>query len=148
MKLSTEQKNINILIDSYEFPYHKTNTEEDNNWLNIKAICEDEVLIEEGIQPCLMTFELTDLLLSLQAVASAKQKEFESDFVEDILQIKVKPHEDGIALYISFLLPHHYDNPFVFVKRMTLLQLQDWINDLQEQAEKFPPRINEVVSKA
>lgn len=139
MKLKTQQKNIEIIMDSYEFPYDKDGQTEDNNWMNVKVICEDEIVKEEGISPCLLTWELTALIDSLQEYIDGKITSYTSDFIEPNLVIRLQPMEEDTACYISFLLPHHND-PFVFVKRMVKDELVEVVNNFKMQSKNFSKR--------
>lgn len=139
MKLINEQKNIEIIMESYEFPYDKDGQIEDNNWINVKVIWEDEVIKQEGITPCLLTWELTDLIQSLSDYCVSKTSSYASEFLEPNLVVRVQPLEEDIAFYMSFLFPNH-NEPFIFVKRMKKEELLSFIDDLKKQSKNFPKR--------
>lgn len=139
MILINGNKNIEIQIDSYEFPYDQQAQAYDNNWLNIKVIWEDEVMRQEGIDPCMTTQEFKQMILDLQDVVQSKTEAYTSSFTEPNLSIKVRPYEHGFAFYLSFL-KKNLNDPFVFVKQMEKDELELLIQDFKKQMELFPIR--------
>lgn len=136
MKISNGEKSIEIRMDSYEFPFHETTTFHDNNWLNVKAICEDEVLVEEGVSACLLSQELVSMYDGLTQVLMGSS--YQSDFIEHDLFIKANPNEKGFEVTISFHLP----NAFVFEVNafMTKKQFEEMVSDVKAMSECFPIR--------
>ena len=136
MKLSNEYKSIEITIDSYEFPYHETNEFHDNNWLNVKAICEDEVLVEDGVDACLLTSELQDVLKGLNKALIGET--YRSSFLEPTFFMEVKPTQNDIQVMISFHLPnrHLFDVKTVISKEA----LNEMIEEVKHMVSQFPIR--------
>lgn len=139
MKIENGNKNFELCIDSYEFPFDKKAMVEDNNWLNIKLVWEDDVLLQEGIVPCLTTYEVNALLDGMHSVLNQTKQDYESKFMEPNLNIRIRQHEGAFAFYMSFLMKHHND-PFVFVKYMEYDELHAFIMDLESQMKKFSVR--------
>lgn len=142
MKLENDEKRIEITIDSYEFPYHETNDVYDNNWLNVKAVCEDEVLVDEGIDPCLLTDELRELRDGLSH--ALMQKEYVSSFIEPTLHIEAKPQGEQIWIRISFALPNR--NVFEVESIISKSQLDEMVSDVSEMVNAFPKREKRILN--
>lgn len=136
MKIANDEKRMEIIIDSYEFPYHETNHDADNNWLNVKVICEDEVLVEEGIDSCLSTQELVDMRNGLSK--ALLDVPYESDFMEPSLYIKALPHEDVVDMMISFHLPNRY--VFAVFTTISKQELDAMVSELSSLCKAFPIR--------
>lgn len=136
MKLANDEKSIEISIDSYEFPYHETNNDYDNNWLNVKAVCEDEVLVEEGIEPCLLTSELQSLLKGLSK--ALVDVPYTSAFTEPGFVVTAVPKGDVVDMMISFYLPNRY--AFEVSSTITKRELDAMVSDVKAMCEAFPVR--------
>lgn len=136
MKFENSEKSIEISIDSYEFPYHETSSFEDNNWLNVKAVCEDEVLIEEGIDACLLTSEVETLRDGLGKVLLGKP--YESQFIEPTLFIKAQPKGKQVLMLLSFHLPNRH--VFEVETEVSLEQIDAWLEEIKAMIKAYPVR--------
>lgn len=139
MIISEYKKQLEIQVDSYEFPYDKKGKKEDNNWLNIKAIWEDEIVRIEGIVPCLTTMELMCLIEEMETFIQYQEDYYESHFLEPNLTIKLKKCDDAYAFYGSFLFKNE-NEPYILVKQMILDEVQEMIQEFKAMLEKFPIR--------
>lgn len=142
MKLKNEEKSIEITIDSYEFPYHETNDFHDNNWLNVKAVCEDEVMVDDGISACLFTMELQELKEGLSKALVGKP--YSSDYTEPDLEIEVIPKQETIFMRIAFALPNRYI--FEVESDITKAQLDEMISDVSAMIKAFPIREKKILN--
>lgn len=142
MKLENDEKSIILTIDSYEFPYHETNDVYDNNWLNVKAVCEDEVLIDEGIDACLLTDELRELRDGLSHVLV--NQEYHSSFTEPTLQVSAKPQGEQIWMRIAFALPNRH--LFEVESIVSKAQLDAMVSDLSAMVKAFPKREKHILN--
>lgn len=136
MNIVNGEFRIDISIDSYEFPYHETNEYHDNNWLNVKAICEDDVVMDEGIEPCLLTSELVDLYHGLSKVL--KKQSYHSNFLEPNLKIDVEVKEEQIIFSISF--QRKQKEQFHVEAVYSMKQLDELINDVKAMVDNYPIR--------
>lgn len=139
MIISEYKKQLEIVIDSYEFPYDKKGLKKDNNWLNIKVIWEDEIVRIEGVVPCLTTMELMRLIEEMETFIQDQEDYYESHFLEPNFKIKLKKCDGTYALYCSFLFKNE-NEPYVLVKQMMVDELQEMIQEFKMMSEKFPIR--------
>lgn len=136
MKLENDEKRIEIIIDSYEFPYHETNDDHDNNWLNVKAVYEDEVLVDECIEACLLTWELPKLRDGLSHALVGKA--YTSSFMEEILKIEVTPAQEQSRMRICFAPA--YRSSFEVEGIISKHELDAMVSDVGTMIKAFPIR--------
>lgn len=142
MKLTYGAYQIELTIDSYEFPYDRYGDYHDNNWLNVHVRWEDDVIEEEGISSCLMTTELLELHKGLsQALLGTP---YDSEFLEPDLEIHVHPKQEGIDVDIAYTRPGR--NTLPFHAQITQDQLDRLISEVHELCIAFPERKNTMLN--
>lgn len=142
MNITDGIKRISFHIDSYEFPYHEHNTYEDNNWLNVYVEWEDDVVMENGITPSLLTSELKQLWEGCsKALVGVSYK---SNFLEPELHISLEPKEEVIQVICSYEKPGR--TRFSVECTITKAVLDEYVSKLHEMCLSFPERKNTMLN--
>lgn len=142
MKLVLGEKQLELTIDSYEFPYYQYNTYEDNNWLNVHVEWEDDVVREDGTTPCLTTSELNQLYEGLGKVLMGT--DYHSDFLEPDLDIHLTCRQEQIQVEFTYTKPGR--TPFHMEGAITKMQLDHMVSELHELCVSFPERKNTMLN--
>lgn len=143
MKISNEDKTLDVSISGYEFPGEKSDNEEynyDANWLIVRVAYKDGA--EEHIyqDSCLMTDELKELANELEAVLDRKEMLYISDFMEPYLRIAIVPTESSFIVAIQFV----YDTTDGIWKShkvsqaLTPEQASSLLAELRELKQRYP----------
>lgn len=142
MKLTDGIKRIEFRIDSYEFPYDQHSIYEDNNWLNVYVEWEDDVLMENGVSPCLLTSELKQLCDGCSKALIGQP--YQSSFLEPNLNMAITPKEDLFYVKLSFAMPGR--NRFEVACTVTKAIIDEFVSDLHAQCILFPERKNTMLN--
>lgn len=127
MKFENGEYSLEISIDSYEFPYHETNDFYDNNWLNVRIVCEDDVLEESIVEPCLLSSELADLGQGLSKVLL--YQDYIADFLEPILEMQFIWKQEHLHVLI---VAHLANRDFKVEKQMNIKDIDALVSEVKQ----------------
>lgn len=139
---------FSIKIVNYQFP-EIAHDKDDSNWLMISTFAAIRGRSWQTIDPCLSTVEIISLISWISAIKSGNEAETEINFVEPNLSFKFKGRNNGsIVLQVFFELenrpswaPSHEVEEDLYVDlECTPNELEAWVESLQQQLAKFPPR--------
>lgn len=86
MLISEKNKGIDFNVIGYEFPREKKSSKKefnyDANWLSLKIYYRDGKKEKTYITPCLLTYELSELINVFQKIINGEQNSYISYFIE------------------------------------------------------------------
>lgn len=93
MLISEKNKSIDFNVIGYEFPREKKSLKKefnyDANWLSLKIHYQDGKKEKTYITPCLLTYELSELINVFQKIINGEQNSYISYFIEPCLSIRI-----------------------------------------------------------
>ena len=149
MNIRNQGKEIVFGIDSYQYPWEKPDGEGDYdaNWLMIKITYSDSDGSQEYTDPCLLTWELCDVIRELEKIINGEESLYVSEFLEPYLKFSFMKVGENIGIGISFV----YDTTDGIWKDRRLAEsftvetAKDILEELKMLNKKYP--IKESVKK-
>lgn len=136
-------KLIELKIIGYEFP---DGTEYyDVNWLNLKIKVESEKVKYEQISPCILTFEIEDMILGMSTLLKKRKSVYHTNFMEPYLSMEFKRRDKIIDVKFRHEIDSDpgflemYETCFSIPKR----EFGEVLRQLKEEYEKYPKRNGE-----
>lgn len=145
MLISEKNKSINFNIIGYEFPNEKSTKKEfnyDANWLRFEVIYCDENTNKAYTDTCLLTYELSDLVNTLQQIINGGENSYISDFMEPYLSVCITKIDEFIIIVFSFV----YDttngkwSKIGVTAKWTLEEARNKVKELKDMELKFSER--------
>lgn len=136
-----------LTFDIYDYQYEKQKSKEkgydyDANWLIVEITYADENGPKQYRDPCLLTYELKELIDGASEIVSGKETLYISDFMEPYLKIAIAKTEDNIVFGMEFV----YDTTGGIWKCHKLSEVlskesaQKIIEELKALFNRFPER--------
>ena len=145
MLILEKNKSINFNIIGYEFPYmrpSKKGFDYDANWLHIEVDYCDGNTNKTYKDTCLLTYELSELVDTLQLIINGSENSYISDFMEPYLSVCITKIDEFIIFVFSFV----YDTTDVkwskigVTAKLTMEEAKDKVKELKDMELKFPQR--------
>lgn len=145
MLILEKNKSINFNIIGYEFPCVKPSKkgfDYDANWLRIEVAYCDEITNKTYNDTCLLTYELSELVDSLQLIINGSKNSYISDFLEPYLSVCITKIDEFIIFVFSFV----YDttdgkwSKIGVTAKWTMEEAKDKVKELKNMELKFPER--------
>lgn len=145
MVISEKNKSINFHIIGYEFPYEKSSKKEfnyDANWLHIEVACCDDNTNNTYTDTCLLTYELSELINTLQQIINSNENSYISDFMEPYLSICITKIDEFIIFVFSFVYDttHGKWSKIGVTAKWTMEEAREKVKELKDMELKFPER--------
>ena len=145
MLVTENNKKIYFNISGYEFPKERPSNEEynfDANWLNCEIKYFEGDFNQVCIDPCLLTYELEDLIFALSKILDGTESEYNSMFMEPYLKISIAKVEDKIRIVFKFM-HDTLSSPWGIWEVDSLLEKKyatEILNELKELQKNYPQR--------
>lgn len=105
MLITENNKRLYFNITGYQFPNATSSNEEynyDANWLNCEIKYSEGDFNETYTDPCLLTYELEELIDAISKILDDTESIFISDFMEPYLKISIAKVEDKVIFIFQF----------------------------------------------
>lgn len=145
MLILEKNKYVNFNVIGYEFPHEKPSKKVFNyeaNWLNLEIHYRDEKTDKIYIDPCLLTYELSDLINALKKIIKGDENSYISDFLEPYLSICITKVDEFIIFVFSFVYSTT-DGKWSKIgatAKWTMSEAEDKVTELKDMELKFPKR--------
>lgn len=133
-------KLIELRIMGYEFP---NETEYyDANWLNLKIKVESEKVKYEEIAPCVLTWDIEDLIRGMSTLLKKRKAVYHTNFMEPYLSMEFEAHDKIVEVKFRHQIEggpdflETYESSFSIPKR----EFGEVIRQIKEEYEKYPKR--------
>lgn len=145
MLISEKNKSIDFNIIGYEFPHEKQSKKEfnyDANWLHIEVIYCDGNTNKTYTDNCLLTYELSDLINTLQQIINGNENSYISDFMEPYLSVCITKIDEFIIFVFSFVCDTTDGkwSKIGVTAKWTMEEAKDIVKELKDMALRFPER--------
>ena len=136
MLISEKNKGIDFNVIGYEFPREKKSSKKefnyDANWLSLKIYYRDGKKEKTYITPCLLTYELSELINVFQKIINGEQNSYISYFIEPCLSIFVFSfvHVTSIGKRSKISI----------TAKWTMSEAEEKVKELKDMELKFPKR--------
>ncbi|AMB95081.1 hypothetical protein [Aerococcus urinae] len=99
-----KDKSLTVDILGYEFKdLSESDDVFDRNWLKVAFSYSDSVKSFKQVDPCLLSFELGDIIESIHSLISGKETEVLRTFTEPYLSMAITQIDSCYAFQISFV---------------------------------------------
>ena len=145
MLILEKNKSINFNIIGYEFRNEKSAIKEfnyDANWLRLEVVFRDKNTSKTYTDTCLLTYELSDLVNTLQQIINGSENSYISDFMEPYLSVCITKIDEFIIFVFSFV----YDttngkwSKIGVTAKWTMEEAKEKVKELKDMELKFPKR--------
>lgn len=136
-------KLIELKIIGYEFP--DATEYYDANWLNIKIKVESGKVQYEETQPCVLTWDIEDLIQGMSTLLKKRKAVYHTNFMEPYLSMEFEGRDNIIEVRFRHQIDgdpdfsETYEVYFSIPKR----EFKEVIRQLKEEYEKYPKRAGE-----
>ncbi|MEG1682426.1 MAG: hypothetical protein RR295_01265 [Oscillospiraceae bacterium] len=136
---------LKIEVLGYEFPTGGAPGSDDANWLSLRGTyTAPDGTMTCGANSCLLASETAELAAGLKVLAAGVTEDFLSRLQEPYFELAAESDgETGFLVSVTFVIPLKNDDVFPaelevpFTKR----KLLELAGELEETAEKYPPRV-------
>ncbi len=145
MLLVSDNKSLDFDIVSYQYPSFKSSNEEfdyDANWLVCKVKYIENDFTETYTDPCLLTYELGEVIDALSKIIDGDKDGYISAFMEPYLRVSIAGAEDKVMIVVCFV----YDTLDGIWKERKIASFVDMdrakeiLNELKSLCKKYPQR--------
>lgn len=142
-----DNNSFTLTIMGYQFP-HLVNVQYDSNWLNVKVDVRQEQGNWSATDPCVLTYEVGELINWFRAVSAGNYNERQLEFLEPFLKFDLSPlagPPDKLIIELThpFLPPFFTGDPFAgyqVVFSLTTIDLLGAAQSLENQLRQYPQR--------
>ncbi len=142
MIFTEKNKKLSFIICGYQYPQHTALKEDcDANWLNCEFRFHENNHEATSVDPCLLTYELSEFILGLSYVIDGLKTSYSSDFMEPYLEINIERVENKIRFRVQFEYDSREDGKRWEVA--SLVEIEEAIkilNELKEFQRLYPER--------
>lgn len=140
-----DNRSIELIINSYQFPKEKTVDNEynyDANWLVCEIKYSENDFTEVYSDACLLTCELEELAEALLKILNGDDSGYISDFIEPYLNVSIAKAGDKVLFIVHFV----YDTSNGIWRKRKVTSLVDKehathiLHELVEFQKKYPQR--------
>ena len=146
MLISEKNKGIDFNVIGYEFPREKKSSKKefnyDANWLSLKIYYRDGKKEKTYITPCLLTYELSELINVFQKIINGEQNSYISYFIETCLSIRITNVDEFIIFVFSFVHVTSIGkrSKISITAKWTMSEAEEKVKELKDMELKFPKR--------
>ena len=146
MLISEKNKGIDFNVIGYEFPREKKSSKKefnyDANWLSLKIYYRDGKKEKTYITPCLLTYELSELINVFQKIINGEQNSYISYFIEPCLSIRITNVDEFIIFVFSFVHVTSIGrrSKISITAKWTMSEAEEKVKELKDMELKFPKR--------
>ena len=145
MIIASKNKIIDFKVNSYQFPNRHPSDDDydyDANWLICEIKYSEGDFSEVYCDPCLLTYELQELIESMQKIINYEEDAYISEFMEPYLKISIVRCEEKLVFTIKFVYDTSGNN---WNKRTVSAEMNEEeaiqiLNELIEFQKAFPER--------
>lgn len=145
MLITENNRSINFNISGYQFDKLKSlgmTYDYDANWLICEIKYSEDDFSQSYSDPCLLTYELEELINAFSKILDGEDGGYISDFMEPYLKISIAKAEDKIMLIVHFV----YDTSDGIWKKRKVASMVEKeyalqiLNELRELQTTYPER--------
>lgn len=140
MKIVENEKVFSFDVSGYQ--YEEYSNEYDGNWLMLEFSYADKEVKNIGHDPCILTWEIDNMIDDLKSILNGKKSCFISDFLEPYLKLVVIKHGETYSLATSFYYYPTADDcrSWELSQELSKNNFAAWIKEWEDIMQKYPIR--------